>query len=132
MSLKDTLVLGTYVYVREKNIPHPNLESVIAHNGEASYLYALRILKGRFPKGEPAIAMSPAWAVRYSRFVMRKRFLIAECNIARVPECGYDYFKYVMKGKKLPDEMHKIMILTSFDNPENAHLKKYFAQVDNS
>ena len=129
MPLRDLIIVGTYVYARETNIPQPNLEGVIAQNGEASYLYALKVLRGRFKKGEPSISESPLWSVKYARFVIRKRFILAEEKIARSPEHGYEYFRHVMGGKRLPEKMHCSMLLLSFEDPENAHIKRYFSEV---
>jgi hypothetical protein len=129
MSLRDWLVVRTYVYVRENNKPSPRLEGVISQNGEASYFYALRVLRGRFRRGEPSISENPAWAVKYARFVIRKRFPMAEEKIARNSEYSYEYFRHVMKGSKLPEEMHRFMLLMSFERPEDYFIKKYFSEA---
>lgn len=117
------------MYVREKGRPSPKLEGVISQNGEASYFYALKVLRGRFEKGEASISENPVWAVKYARFVIRKRFRLAEEKIARNPGCSYEYFRHVMKGKKLPDEMHQSMVLMSFEFPEDHSIKKYFSEL---
>lgn len=119
-----------YVEAREKRRPVPMMEWLIAKDGELSYFYALRILNGRFRKGEPAIALKPVWAVKYARFILRKRFCEAETGIAKDPERCYEYFRHVMKGKKLPDEMHRTMILVGFQQPENQFVRKYFMETE--
>lgn len=129
MGLRDWLITRTYVYAREKGRPVPNLEGVISQNGEASYFYALRILHGRFKKGETSISKTPVWAVKYARFVIRKRFREAEGCISQDPKSSYEYFKHVMGGKKLPEEMHRAMLLMSFEHPENSYIKKYFSET---
>lgn len=132
MSIKDWLVVTTYVHIREKNRPQPKLEGVISQNGEASYFYALRVLRGPFKEGEPSISKHPTWAVKYARFIIRKRFHMAEENISRNPGCSYEYFRHVMKGKKLPEEMHRAMLLMSFEQPDDQHIKKYFSELPSS
>jgi len=122
-------MVRTYVYVRETNRPSPKLEGVISQNGEASYFYALRVLRGRFKKGERSISENPIWAVKYARFVLRTRFAMAEEKIARDSGCSYEYFRHVMKGKKLPEEMHRSMVLMSFEFPDDYHIKKYFSEL---
>lgn len=129
MSLRDWFVSRAYVYTRETGKPQPGLERVIAQNGEAAYFYALRVLKGRFKQGEPSISQNPVWAVRYARFVIRKRFPLGEERIARSPVCSYEYFRHVMRGKKLPDEMHRAMLLMSFEFPEDSYIKRYFSEL---
>lgn len=125
----DWLMTRAYVHARETGKPSPKWEAAMARNGEASYLYALRVLRGRFRRGEPAISSDPVWAVRYARFVVRGRFQMAEENIAMRPESCYDYFRHVMKGKRLPDEMHRIMLLKSFESPEDPFIRRYLSEA---
>lgn len=125
----DWLLTRAYVHARERGERCRDFEGLIARNGEASYFYALRILRGRFRRGEMAIARAPVWAVKYARFVRRGRFPMAEPFIARDPESCYEYFKYVMGGAALPEKMHLAMLLVSFEQPENRHVKKYFSEV---
>jgi hypothetical protein len=129
MHLRDWLITRTYVYVREKGRPSPKLEGVISQNGEASYFYALRVLRGRFKMGEDSISKSPTWAVKYARFIIQKRFPEAEKDISMDPKCSYEYFKHVMKGKKLPEKMHRNMLLMSFAQPENPFIKQYLSEM---
>ena len=123
------MLVRTYVHVREKDKPSPRLEGVIAQNGEASYFYALRVLRGRFERGELSISENPAWAVKYARFVIRKRFPMAEEKISRNSVCSYEYFRHVMKGERLPEEMHRSMLLMSFEFPDDCYIKKYFSEA---
>ena len=127
--IKTWLILQAYVHAREKNSALPNLEGIIAQNGEVAYFYALRVLHGPFKKGENAISMMPSWAVKYARFIIKQRFLIAEKHIAGDPELCYEYFKHVIK-KRLPKKMHQSMVLMSFDHPQNTFVRKYFNEVD--
>ena len=108
----------------------PKMEGVISQSGEASYFYALRILHGRFRRGEASISQSPVWSVKYARFIMRKRFREAEHSISRDPKCCYEYFRHVMGRKRLPEEMHRKMLLMSFEQPENPFIKKYLSEID--
>lgn len=126
--IKDWVVIQTYIYARNKNKPIPKIEPVIALSGEASYFYALKVLRGRFVAGEKEIAKTPSWAVKYARFVLRGRFKIAEKYIAGDPELCYDYFRHVVK-KKLPERMHNSMILSAYANPKNNFVNKYFQEI---
>lgn len=130
MDLKDWLITRTYVYVRERGRAAPMLENIISQNGEASYFYALRVLRGPFRRGEASISENPLWSVKYARFIIRKRFFEAENSISKDPKCAYEYFKHVMKGERLPEKMHNALLLMSFEKPENLFIKKYFAEVD--
>lgn len=80
----------------------------MALDPQIAYLYALRVLRGRFADGEGAISRSPEWAVRYARFVIRGRFPRAERFIARSPRWCYEYAEKVVKGR-LPERMHRRM-----------------------
>lgn len=106
----------------------PKWEPVIALNGETSYFYALRVLRGRFIEGEEAISKLPIWSVRYARFIMKERFKKAEKNIAKDPEQCYEYFKHVIK-KKLPQRLHSAMVLHSYNSPSNHFVNKYFKEL---
>ena len=120
---------STYVYARERGRPIPKLEGILSQNGEMAYFYALRVLRGRFTKGERAISSEPLWAVKYARFVIRRRFRMAEPNISTHPESCYEYFKHVMGGRKLPEKMHGAMMLMSFEQPENYFIKRYMSEM---
>jgi hypothetical protein len=126
--MRDWIIAQTYVHVREKGVRVPRLEGVIAENGEASYFYALRVLHGRFERGEPAIASIPKWAVKYARFIIRRRFEIAEENLCSDPELCYEYFRYVTCGK-LPGFMHNAMVMMSFEKPDDYFVLKYFKEI---
>ena len=61
----------------------PEGEEAIAKEPIASYKYATEVIKGRFPEGEPAIATSPWYAVDYAINVIKGRWPEAEEAIAR-------------------------------------------------
>lgn len=126
--MRDWLSIQSYIHAREKNDIVPDLEGLISNNGEASYLYALRILRGPFELGEEAISKSPEWAVRYARFIIKKRFPRAERQISRHPELCYSYYKHVIK-KKLPKKMHNAMLKMGFREPHNYFVAKYLKEV---
>lgn len=46
-------------------------ENVIANSARLSYLYAVRVLKGRFPEGEEEIAKDSGFAIRYAEEVVK-------------------------------------------------------------
>lgn len=107
--LSDMLAVSAYVGAREKGEANPYLEGLIALNGEASYLYALKVLHGPFELGEPAISRSPDWSLKYARFVIKGRFRMGESRMTRNSEVCYQYFKYVVR-RKLPKRMHLAML----------------------
>ncbi len=74
------------------------LESVIAQDTERAYAYALNVLKGPFPEGEPAIARHLHLAYRYARHVIKRPFPEAELAIAQDPELAFWYARYVLKS----------------------------------
>lgn len=126
--MKDWLSIQSYIHARDKEKPVPESEIFISQNGETAYLYALRVLHGRFELGEYAISRCPEWAVRYARFIMRKRFPAAEKYISQHPESCYLYFKHVTK-KKLPKKMHRAMISMGFKFPNNYYVAKYMREI---
>jgi hypothetical protein len=64
-----------------------------------AYWYAIRVLKGRFPEGEAAIATVPAPAYGYARDVIGGRFPEGEAAIATHPDYAYFYAEDVLKGR---------------------------------
>lgn len=50
----------------------PEAEPAIATNAHSSYEYALRIIKGRFEKGEAIISSEPFYAVLYAQNILAK------------------------------------------------------------
>lgn len=128
--MRDWLITRAYIDAVEKGKPCRGFESLIASDGEASYFYALRVLRGRFKKGEPAISKVPVWAVKYARFIRKRRFMMAESHIAGDPKLCYEYFRHVMGGTRLPEKMHESMVLMSFAQPENHFVRKYFKELD--
>jgi hypothetical protein len=126
--ISDWIGIQSYINSRRSGRASKALENVIALNAETSYLYALKVLKGRFRKGEKSIAMNPDVAVRYARFVVRGRFQIAENLISSNPELCYMYFKHVVR-KKLPKRMHQSMVMMSFNLPDNYFIVKYMKEM---
>ena len=63
--------LAAYQFAEAKGSPQPDLEFYIAKSPKFSYLYAVKILKHRFFKGEPAISSdSGYWSHYKERFNM--------------------------------------------------------------
>jgi hypothetical protein len=121
--------LQSIVVAMELKIPlSKSMEEIIAKNAEISYFYSLNIIKKRFPEGELEICKFPEIAVDYARYILKNRFNKAENNIAKSPKFCYNYFKYVIKNK-LPNKMHKSMLIMSFENPINEFVEKYFKEI---
>jgi hypothetical protein len=52
--------------------PWPEAEPAISTDEHSSYQYALRILKGRFEKGEHSISLEPYYAILYAKDILAK------------------------------------------------------------
>ena len=63
-----------------------------------SLLYARRVVKGRWPKGEPTIMKDPYDSVVYADDVIKGRWPEAEPTIATEPYSAVDYALFVIKG----------------------------------
>jgi len=126
--ISDWIGIQTYINSRSKGKAPRQLENVMALNGETAYLYALKVLNGRFRKGEKSIATRPEIAVKYARFVLRSRFKEAEDGIATDPELCYHYFRHVI-GERLPEKMHLSMLFMSFKYPGNYFIAKYMREI---
>ena len=57
-------------------------EPAIAKDSEASYYYAVRVIKGRFELGEPAIAKNHEYSSMYAEEIIKGRFELGEPAIA--------------------------------------------------
>lgn len=126
--ISDWIAIQTYINARSKGKAPKSLELVMALNGETAYLYALKVLNGRFKKGEKSIALNPEIAVKYARFVLRSRFREAENGISTDPRLCYQYFKHVIR-KRLPEKMHISMLVMSFQFPGNYFIAKYMKEI---
>jgi hypothetical protein len=80
-------------------------EAVLAKDPEIACTYATKVLKGRFPAGEPAIATNPKTAYTYATKVLKGRFPEGEPAIAKdadeywygLPR-AYFYAKEILNG----------------------------------
>lgn len=126
--IADWVGIQAYINSRSKGKAPKQLENVMALNGETAYLYALKVLKGRFKKGEKSIAANPEVAVKYARFILKSRFKDAESGISSDPELCYQYFKHVIRDK-LPEKMHHSMLVMSFKFPGNYFIAKYMKEI---
>ena len=105
---RNTISIFTYCEARSNRTRMPRQEHLLARDPQIAYLYALKVLNGRFVEGEEAISRSPEWAVRYARFVLERRFKIAERFIAQDTRWAYEYAIKVVKDR-LPKGMHRRM-----------------------
>jgi hypothetical protein len=74
-------------------------EKAIAKSTEYSYLYAMDVLKGRFPLGEPAIAKSAKYSYWYARDILKGKFPLGEPAIAKSAKYSYWYARDVLRGE---------------------------------
>lgn len=141
-----------YEYVKIVGVPTPSVEHLISEDTLASYRYSMDILNAPFPLGEPAIARDITKSIGYARRfgcrirsaedeISRDDYLAGRyCEIMkenklwnswtpeeleRNPLWMYQYAKDFIGGR-LPDTLHNAMHLSSFSNPSNKWIKKYF------
>jgi len=74
-------------------------EKMIAQSPDVSFWYAEKVIKGRFPAGEPAIATSPFLSFLYAVDVIKERFPLGEPAIMREPFYAVAYAIKVIKGR---------------------------------
>jgi hypothetical protein len=61
--------------------------------------YAIKVIEGRWPEGEPVIAQDPVAAQRYASYALYNRWPEGESVIAQDPELAYKYAKDAIKGR---------------------------------
>jgi hypothetical protein len=74
-------------------------EKEILKSAGAAYLYAIDVIKGRWPEAEPTITKDPNYAYLYARDVIKGRWPEAEPTIIKDPNYVYLYAKDVIKGR---------------------------------
>ena len=77
---------------------------VFAKSPYYAYMFAINILKGRFPEGEAAIATHPKWATAYADRILLRRFPEAEPTILKNPKWAFFYAKDVLKQRWIEAE----------------------------
>jgi len=65
--------------------------AAIASHPRYAYLYALYVIKDRWPEAEAAIASDPQYAYRYAIHVIKDRWTAGEAAIARDPYYAFEY-----------------------------------------
>lgn len=84
----------------------------LAKDPEYSFLYAQKVLKGRFPEGEAAIARDVDWALRYAKEIIQGRFPEAEDLMLEMVDRGHNFISgYFIDVAGEPNEKveHKIL-----------------------
>lgn len=127
-----------------------NLEKKIIKDDFVAYLYARDIVKGRWQDAEEAISKG-ASAIQYARDVVGGRWAEAEKYIAESPRDSYIYARDVVRGrfeegenaiikdsfyilqyakliKRLPEKLHRAMVLLSFEKEVQEDVREYFAE----
>ena len=94
-----------YAYVRGTDVPRFNvpptldeLEESLASNPHYAYLYAKRVLKKRFIRGEMMISTNSRTSLLYAIYVMHGRFELGESAIATFADDAIDY-AILIKGR---------------------------------
>lgn len=75
------------------------LTDIVSTSGQHSYQYAYQVLKGRFPKGEYAIATDNQFSFLYAKNVLGGRFKTGEDTIAKRPHTALKYALYALKDR---------------------------------
>lgn len=146
--LVDSLI--TYMQAYPRSI---TLRNLIAAGGDASQLtlYAMHCLKKRWRKVEPLVLESaaseqtavfwdchfrgeerdsPTIAVSHACDVIGGRWPeLEEAMLAcrATPMVIKDYAERIIKGR-LPEQLHNCMILKSYEDTDNPHVKEYIAK----
>lgn len=82
----------------------PIVEAALALDTHWAYMYAMIVVKGRFPIGEPAIARDPEHAYYYANRIIKGRWPEGEPAIATDSWYSYNYAIHVLKGRFLAGE----------------------------
>ena len=77
------------------------LEPIILHDIEYSYLYARHVIKERWPEAETYLLKlkSVTYSYYYTRYVIKKRWLEAEPNIAKDEYWAFYYARDIMRER---------------------------------
>lgn len=110
---------------KESVVVNKLIEKKISSSGALSLGYACYFLKNRFIQGEEQISKEPALSLVYSVVVLKKRFLEGEKSIAKDSRICLEYCIRIFKRKKLPKEMHNMMLFHKMKNPNDKFVKRY-------
>ena len=66
-------------------------EAAIAKKAHLSYLYAKNLIKGPFSLGEPIIATYPEIALKYAKYVLKGPFPLCELTIYKEFSYAFEY-----------------------------------------
>ena len=77
----------------------PEYEPIILTSPDASYRYALYVIKGRWPEAEPIILSSPRHSYWYAQDIIKGRWPEAESIIISDGYFSYCYASEIIKGR---------------------------------
>lgn len=111
---------------REQEIPQDLMDSLA---GDSANLYRLSKDIGRLPKHLEDTIDHPRWAFLYAKEVLRGRLPRGlEDVFFKDAYFAAKYAFEVIRGfapVKLPEELHAFMIMKSFEEPDNEHIRTY-------
>ena len=110
---------------KEKIVINKLIEKKISNHADLSLAYACYFLKDRFVKGEKQISKDTQCALIYAVIILKKRFLEGEKSIAKDSRTCLEYCIHIFKRKKLPKEMHNMMLFHKIKNPNDKFVKRY-------
>jgi hypothetical protein len=103
--LKGTNIDWSKYFKSISGQPQPALEPYIKDNPELAARYAIYVLHGPFPAGEPAIATDPYWALTYAEQALgSKPFPAGEPALLQAPYYAMLYAIRVLRRRWLEAE----------------------------
>jgi hypothetical protein len=110
----------------KEDIPRfPKFEEKLLKSSIGCAFYAYCFLKKRWPEAEKTIAKDKEASLFYAIKVLKSRFPAGEKEISKSPEHCLVYSTLALKRGKLPDDMHRQILLTAIKDPDNKHIKRY-------
>ena len=92
--------------------------------------YALKVIKGRFPEGEKAIASDPRCALKYATRVLKGRFPEGEKAIASEPWLAQYYARNVIRGRWFEME-ERLVTDPAFKDAAYRYVQHFIKDVKN-
>lgn len=85
---------------------YSNVIHIIKRDPYYASIYAIHLLKCRWPEAEPSIMKNAFCAHSYALRIIRGRWLEAESTIMQTPRVAYYYAKQVIQGRWKEAELH--------------------------
>jgi len=97
-SEKSEVAYSTYLYLKYNPDQWSlHYENIISREAEASYFYALELIKGRWEKGEKSICKDLSFSYLYAINVLKGPFSLAHNKLLR-SHYNNKYIKFLIKN----------------------------------